>query len=87
MEPHGTRLQLQLSRLLGGVEQSDRGDKVRRLHPTTGAMHGKAQRTVDAALGTRTQNDGPRPMEIGPQRASCSTNRLTVCQRLTKPMP
>ena len=45
-KPHGSRLQLQLSRLLGGVEQSDRGDKVRRLYPTTGGIQDTAQRTV-----------------------------------------
>ena len=70
---HGTHLQLQLSRFLGGVEQSDRGDKAGRHYPTTGAIHGTAQRTVHRRRPgyPKTKGDkGPRPMEIGPQRAS-----------------
>ena len=72
-KPHGTRLQLQLSRLLGGVEQSDRGDKVGRRYPTTGAIRGKAQRTVHRRRPGHPNtkgSKGPKPMEIGPERAS-----------------
>ena len=70
---HGTRLQLQLSRLLGGVEQSDRGDKVGRLYPTTGGIQHTAQRTVHRRRPgyPNTEGDkGRRQMEVGPQRAS-----------------
>ena len=85
--PHGTRLQLQLSRLLGGVEQSDRGDKVGRLYPTTGGIQDTAQRTVHRRRPGYPNTEGDkvrRPMEVGPQRASIRadeygpTNRSTV---------
>ena len=86
---NGTRLQLQLSRVLGGVEQSDRGDKAGRLYPTTGATHGTVQRTVHRRRLGHPNAKGDkvrRPMAFGPQRASmraASTapqNRSTVCQ-------
>ena len=44
-KPHGTCIQLQLSRLLDGVEQSDRGDEVGEFHPTLGSVHGTTQQT------------------------------------------
>ena len=72
-KPHGTHVQLQLSRLLGGVEQCDRSNKAGRLYPTTGATHGTAQRTVHRRRTGHPDtkgNKGPRLMEIGPQRAS-----------------
>ena len=73
---HGTCLQLQLSRLLGGVEESDRSDEVGRLYPTTGAVHGKAPRTVHRRRPGHPNTEGgegPRPMETGRQRASVRT--------------
>ena len=55
---HGTRLQLQLLRLLGGVEQSDRCYKVGRLNPTTGGIQDTAQRTIHRRrLDTRTRKN------------------------------
>ena len=58
METHGARLQLQLSRLLCGVEQSDRGDKVGRLiQPLVPYMAQHSGRSIEAALGTRTRKE------------------------------
>ena len=72
-KPHGTRLQLQLSRLLGGVEQSDRGEKAGSLYPSTGGTQDTAQRSVHRRrLGyPNTEGDKVRRlMGVGPQRAS-----------------
>ena len=41
---HGTCIQLQLSRLLAGVEQDDRGGRTGNLHSAPGALHGPTQR-------------------------------------------
>ena len=51
-KPHGTCIQLQLSRFLGSVEQNDRGDEVGEFHPTLD-MARHSGKSTDAALGTR----------------------------------
>ena len=43
-KPHGTCIQLQLTRRLAGVEQDDRGGKTGKLHSAPGAVHGPPQR-------------------------------------------
>ena len=53
-KPHGTHFQLQLSRLLGGVEQNEAsrlGDFIQPLVPNMAQHSGPS---IDAALGTRT---------------------------------
>ena len=67
---HRTRLQLQLSRLLG---ESDRCDKVGEFHPTPGAVHGTTQRTFHRRClwyPHAKGNTGTRPVEIRSQRVS-----------------
>ena len=62
-KPHGTCVQLQLSRLLAGPEQNDRGNKTGELHSVPGAIHGPAQRAFHLleGRGWPTTNSTRRP--------------------------
>ena len=70
-------------------KQSDRGDKAGRHCPTTGAIHGTAQRTVHRRRPghpNTKEDEGPRPMEIGPQRASppSASGLPSLCPEMRK---
>ena len=58
-KPHGTCIQLQLSRLLAGVEQNDRSDKSlgNFIQPLVPCMARHSGPSIDAALGTRTRKE------------------------------
>ena len=75
-KPHGTSIQLQLSRLLGSVEQNGRGDEVGEFHRTLRAVHGTTQRTFHRRCPWYPHakgGKGSRPVEVRSQRASIRT--------------
>ena len=74
--PHGMCIQLQLSRLLGGVEQNDRSDEIGELHPAPGAIHGPTQRAFQRRCCRCSHTKGnkrSRLVEIRSHRATIRT--------------